>query len=71
MSQCYPVAVAFFTLGIGLVYVWPITMIWAAAMASIQHTKHQVWLARIQRSVKDGGHGVWLLHDHDHYKPAS
>ena len=45
------IVVGFLTLGVGLVFVWPATMIWSAALASRQHTEHQVWLAQRSGTV--------------------
>ena len=38
------IVVAIFTLGFGLIALWPITMIWAAISASNRHSRHQAWL---------------------------
>lgn len=40
------VLVAVLTLGLGLLLVWPVTMIWGAIAASNQHSRYQAWLAR-------------------------
>ncbi len=40
------VIVAVLTLGLGLVVIWPISMIWGAIAASNQHSRYQAWLAR-------------------------
>ena len=39
------VIVAVLTLGLGLVVIWPISMIWGAIAASNQHSRYQAWLA--------------------------
>jgi energy-coupling factor transporter transmembrane protein EcfT len=39
------IVVAVLTLGLGLLLVWPASMILAAAMASNQHSRFQAWLA--------------------------
>ena len=33
------------TLGFALIGVWPISMTWAAVVASQRHSQHQAWLA--------------------------
>lgn len=39
------VIVAVLTFGLGLVIIWPISMIWAAIVASNKHSRYQAWLA--------------------------
>jgi hypothetical protein len=39
------IIVAVLTLGLGLVLIWPVSMIWAALAASNQHSRYQAWLA--------------------------
>lgn len=40
------IVVAILTLGLGLLLVWPASMILAAVMASNRHSRYQAWLAR-------------------------
>lgn len=40
------IIVAILTLGLGLLLVWPASMILAAIMASNRHSAYQAWLAR-------------------------
>jgi hypothetical protein len=40
------IVVAVLTLGLGLLLVWPASMILAAVMASNRHSSYQAWLAR-------------------------
>ncbi len=37
------------TLGIGLLLVWPVTMVWGAIAASNKHSQYQAWLAQQSR----------------------
>ncbi|MDN5861017.1 MAG: hypothetical protein L0H84_20620 [Pseudonocardia sp.] len=37
------VVVALFTIGFGLIVIWPISMIWAAVSASKQHQQFEMW----------------------------
>ena len=39
------IIVAVLTLGLGLIFIWPTSMIWAALSASNQHSRYQAWLA--------------------------
>jgi hypothetical protein len=43
------IVVAIFTLGVGLIVLWPITMVWAAISASNKHSRHQAWLGAQSR----------------------
>lgn len=40
------VVVAIFTLGIGLLLIWPIVMVWSAVVAGQQHQKFEEWRIR-------------------------
>ena len=37
------IVVAILTLGLGLLLVWPVSMVWAAIAASKQHSRYQAW----------------------------
>jgi hypothetical protein len=38
------VIVGVLTLGLGLVFIWPVSMIWGALAASSKHSRYQAWL---------------------------
>ena len=38
------VVVFVLTFGLGLIVIWPVSMIWGAIAASNQHSKYQAWL---------------------------
>lgn len=40
------IVVAIFTLGFGLILLWPITMVWGAVVAGQQHQKYDEWRIR-------------------------
>ncbi len=50
------IIVAIFTLGFGLLLIWPITMIWSAVVASRQHQEFEAW--KIGRLTGGSAHGM-------------
>ena len=40
--------VAVVTLGLGLIFIWPVSMVWGAVSASNQHGDYLRWLAQMR-----------------------
>ena len=50
------IVVGLLTLGIGLLFVWPITMVWAAVTASKKHQEFEEW--KIDKLAGGANYGV-------------
>lgn len=50
------IVVSLLTLGFGLLFVWPVTMVWAAVTASKKHQEFEEW--KIGKLAGGANHGV-------------